>query len=136
MQQEIANRSARVLEVDVQDVESYDEELGHEIRLNTRRYQRLLSDAVKDILPEPDGDVVERDVLDVLLEQRLHNREDQAQDLEIPVELKRRYEVRLMLRHEDKSRYEALRNVRSNHCLLYTSPSPRDLSTSRMPSSA
>lgn len=115
MQQEIANRSARVLEVDVQDVESYDEELGHEIRLNTRRYQRLLSDAVKDILPEPDGDVVERDVLDVLLEQRLHNREDQAQDLEIPVELKRRYEVRLMLRHEDKSRYEALRNVRSNH---------------------
>ena len=73
LQQEIANRSARVLEVDVQDVESYDEELGHEIRLNTRRYQRLLSDAVKDILPEPDGDVVERDVLDVLLEQRLHN---------------------------------------------------------------
>ena len=26
--------------------------------------------------------------------------------------------------------------VRSNSCLLYTSPSPRDLSTSRMPSSA
>ena len=24
----------------------------------------------------------------------------------------------------------------NNHCLLYTSPSPRDLSTSRMPSSA
>ena len=27
-------------------------------------------------------------------------------------------------------------NVVYNHCLLYTSPSPRDLSTSRMPSSA
>ena len=26
--------------------------------------------------------------------------------------------------------------VRKNPCLLYTSPSPRDLSTSRMPSSA
>ena len=26
--------------------------------------------------------------------------------------------------------------IQSNHCLLYTSPSPRDLSTSRMPSSA
>ena len=26
--------------------------------------------------------------------------------------------------------------VEGNHCLLYTSPSPRDLSTSRMPSSA
>ena len=29
-----------------------------------------------------------------------------------------------------------LRNVLVNNCLLYTSPSPRDLSTSRMPSSA
>ena len=28
------------------------------------------------------------------------------------------------------------RNIRCNACLLYTSPSPRDLSTSRMPSSA
>ena len=27
-------------------------------------------------------------------------------------------------------------NERHRHCLLYTSPSPRDLSTSRMPSSA
>ena len=27
-------------------------------------------------------------------------------------------------------------NMRDNSCLLYTSPSPRDLSTSRMPSSA
>ena len=27
-------------------------------------------------------------------------------------------------------------NVHIRHCLLYTSPSPRDLSTSRMPSSA
>ena len=29
-----------------------------------------------------------------------------------------------------------LEDVRSKVCLLYTSPSPRDLSTSRMPSSA
>ena len=28
------------------------------------------------------------------------------------------------------------RIANNNHCLLYTSPSPRDLSTSRMPSSA
>ena len=28
------------------------------------------------------------------------------------------------------------REIRVNDCLLYTSPSPRDLSTSRMPSSA
>ena len=29
-----------------------------------------------------------------------------------------------------------LYNIKSTSCLLYTSPSPRDLSTSRMPSSA
>ena len=28
------------------------------------------------------------------------------------------------------------KNSKANDCLLYTSPSPRDLSTSRMPSSA
>ena len=31
---------------------------------------------------------------------------------------------------------EQFRGGQSNPCLLYTSPSPRDLSTSRMPSSA
>ena len=32
--------------------------------------------------------------------------------------------------------YAALKELRRSICLLYTSPSPRDLSTSRMPSSA
>ena len=32
--------------------------------------------------------------------------------------------------------YEALLEAKGVNCLLYTSPSPRDLSTSRMPSSA
>ena len=32
--------------------------------------------------------------------------------------------------------YEAVLNVSSNSCLLYTSPSPRDRLKSRMPSSA
>ena len=32
--------------------------------------------------------------------------------------------------------YETARNCLIDTCLLYTSPSPRDLSTSRMPSSA
>ena len=31
---------------------------------------------------------------------------------------------------------EALDTIKAKACLLYTSPSPRDLSTSRMPSSA
>ena len=44
-------------------------------------------------------------------------------------------------KHADETRPHlpgAFRNITDNynHCLLYTSPSPRDLSTSRMPSSA
>ena len=35
-----------------------------------------------------------------------------------------------------KQGYQAELTVSGKHCLLYTSPSPRDLSTSRMPSSA
>ena len=33
-------------------------------------------------------------------------------------------------------RYEHIKTERFNHCLLYTSPSPRDATLSRMPSSA
>ena len=36
----------------------------------------------------------------------------------------------------DLGHYERFIDVRLTTCLLYTSPSPRDLSTSRMPSSA
>ena len=36
----------------------------------------------------------------------------------------------------DTEEIKKLRLKYSYHCLLYTSPSPRDLSTSRMPSSA
>ena len=39
--------------------------------------------------------------------------------------------VRFLHRYEEGERVKSL-----NSCLLYTSPSPRDLSTSRMPSSA
>ena len=48
--------------------------------------------------------------------------------------------LRAKLRREGKLRREALAErislMQDNICLLYTSPSPRDLSTSRMPSSA
>ena len=33
-------------------------------------------------------------------------------------------------------KYEILKPIKYNHCLLYTSPSPRDRTRSRMPSSA
>ena len=42
----------------------------------------------------------------------------------------------LMLKSEDKEALVYYRHGLDRGCLLYTSPSPRDLSTSRMPSSA
>lgn len=55
--------------------EKWDEELGNSMRLNTRRYQMLLSEAVEQCLPMHDADLAERDVLDVLLEQRMQSRD-------------------------------------------------------------
>ena len=37
---------------------------------------------------------------------------------------------------ESKSAFELLMTGKASDCLLYTSPSPRDRTTSRMPSSA
>ena len=49
--------------------------------------------------------------------------------------------IRIMVEAEDavlvdKTINELFEILKKNYCLLYTSPSPRDLSTSRMPSSA
>ena len=55
--------------------EKWDEDLGSHMRMNTRRYQMLLSEAVEQCLPPPDADLAERDVLDVLLEQRMQSRD-------------------------------------------------------------
>ena len=50
-------------------------------------------------------------------------------------ELKRAGPLRVELLRDDSSLQLVFRD-HWNDCLLYTSPSPRDLSTSRMPSSA
>ena len=42
----------------------------------------------------------------------------------------------MLLEDFSQERLQAIGNSASFPCLLYTSPSPRDLSTSRMPSSA
>ena len=42
----------------------------------------------------------------------------------------------ISLGHEERKSEKRIRGTKDQSCLLYTSPSPRDLSTSRMPSSA
>ena len=41
-----------------------------------------------------------------------------------------------LVQYHSDIRSDKIGKLKSNNCLLYTSPSPRDLSTSRMPSSA
>lgn len=58
VQQRIANRAQRVVEVSLEDVEAHrEEELAQFMRMNTRRYQSLLGDAIDAILPPPDDNV-------------------------------------------------------------------------------
>ena len=45
-------------------------------------------------------------------------------------------DVRAICISRESSAYVSEGSIKSYTCLLYTSPSPRDLSTSRMPSSA
>ena len=49
---------------------------------------------------------------------------------------KKGYHVSLVGRNPDKGKKALEAIIEYSGCLLYTSPSPRDLSTSRMPSSA
>ena len=48
----------------------------------------------------------------------------------------KRIQILLNKTREDYARKDDVKDDMHNLCLLYTSPSPRDLSTSRMPSSA
>ena len=45
-------------------------------------------------------------------------------------------EIKEWSKYNDDEQLEVIKISRNRICLLYTSPSPRDLSTSRMPSSA
>ena len=81
---------------------------------------------MRTLPPLNDAARLEHQVAFILTEQEIHGwtfNEQKAQQLESH------------LRREMEELTEVLRN-QWTLCLLYTSPSPRDLSTSRMPSSA
>ena len=69
------------------------------IQNNTMHYIGLFSQAIDNLLPQPNVDLPPDDVIDVLLEQRRaqRNQPDQAPDPArvIPAELSRRYEVHI-----------------------------------------
>ena len=67
-------------------------------------------------------------------DRRVHDLTDQ-EVLKIRETIDAEHQVEGDLRREVSQNIKRLMDM-GNYCLLYTSPSPRDLSTSRMPSSA
>ena len=62
-----------------------------------------------------------------------------SENIEIPQDFLQAVQKQYHIRHGSKSKANFVAQIlwqRGISCLLYTSPSPRDLSTSRMPSSA
>lgn len=67
----LAHREQIALQVELDDLHTFDEELTKEVIENTRRYTTLLSDIVFELLPTfVEKDVVAKDALDVYIEHR------------------------------------------------------------------
>ena len=78
-------------EVNVEDIEKFDEDLAKDVLENTRRYQGLFSDCVYELLPDyKHREVTAKDALDVFIEHRLlieqRARENRAADGAVPDE--------------------------------------------------
>ena len=116
--QMVANRREKMVHIDLDDVyEALGDEIGDRMKDNTKRYQRLLADAIDEVMPDPTDAQLEEDVADILLRSRLQqNRDGNDQDANddrqvIPKMLFRRYEVRVMPRVKEKA--VPLRQVRA-----------------------
>lgn len=112
----IAHRDQVGITVDLDHVQEFDPELAESIRLNTRRYVNLVSDAIWELLPDyRERDPPARDALDVyihhrqMMESRLRGGGQQQQQEQrpsanqFPPELMRRYEVAFKLNSDIKS---------------------------------
>ena len=52
MVRDVANREAVTVEIDLEEVAEFDEDLARAIRSNTIRYQRLLSSTLDELIPK------------------------------------------------------------------------------------
>ncbi|XP_054272412.1 DNA replication licensing factor Mcm7 [Macrosteles quadrilineatus] len=98
---ELAHRDQVALNIELDDVDSFDPDLSDSIISNTRRYSTILSDLVFELLPSYKvKEVTAKDALDiyiehrVLMEQRTRNPgEVRNTNNKYPPELMRRYEI-------------------------------------------
>eukprot|EP00111_Clytia_hemisphaerica_P020026 TCONS_00059060-protein len=118
----LAHREQTTLSIEIDDVQKHDEELAENILKNTRRYSRLVSDSVFDLLPDyKQREIENKDVLDVFIEHRmmmerqLHPQQPGQTNTDIykmfPPELLRRYEV--TFKHLGAQKAESIRNVKA-----------------------
>ncbi|XP_014472922.1 PREDICTED: DNA replication licensing factor Mcm7 [Dinoponera quadriceps] len=97
----IAHREQISLEVDLDDVQTFDDDLAISITNNTRRYTNLILDLVQEILPDfKEKTVLPKDSLDIYMEHRalMQTRNRQPGDthdtrVQYAPELMRRFEV-------------------------------------------
>ena len=102
------------------DLESFNSDLTKELEM----YQKLIVEFAQDYEQNKNGmseDTRKRKETDLM--ERQQNYEKKA------------YEAQTSLQQKEQELLQQIM-IKVNTCLLYTSPSPRDLSTSRMPSSA
>ena len=68
----IAHREQIQLEIELDDISEYDENLAKNIQNNTHRYQTIIEDLADEILPQlREKDVAYRDNLDVYIRSRI-----------------------------------------------------------------
>eukprot|EP00899_Mesostigma_viride_P019351 jgi/Mesvir1/27417/Mv07214-RA.2 len=133
MLKEVSNRTRRVLEVDLSDVQEFkqDEAFVAAIMRNTVRYASLFCDAVDLLMPAPSAIFLgSEDVFDVLTRMRRDHMEDAAAaeggeervvtdaKNRMPAELTRRYELRFVASNKVAPPV-ALRDVKASHIGRY-----------------
>jgi len=119
----ISHREQTTLIVDLDDIQTHDEELAQSILQNTRRYTKLFSNAVFDLLPDyKQREIENKDVLDVFIEHRmmmerqLHPQQPGETTNTVifkmfPPDLLRRYEV--TFKHFGAEKAESIRNIKA-----------------------
>ncbi|UYV73253.1 MCM7 [Cordylochernes scorpioides] len=117
----LAHREQVAIEIDAEDVATFDLELGKALLENARRYVRIISDVIYDLLPSYKQHEVEcKDSLDVYIEHRLmmESRTHQPGESrdprnQYPPELLRRFEV--TLKSPSTQKPLSVRQVRAEH---------------------
>ncbi|XP_058828306.1 DNA replication licensing factor Mcm7 [Topomyia yanbarensis] len=97
----VAHRDQVGVTVDLDDVSSYNDQLAEAIQKNARRYVKLFSDTIFELLPSyKERDVISKDPLDIYIEHRLlmqsrtrNPNETRDARNSIPAELIKRFEV-------------------------------------------